>query len=382
MTGDQRVRLLAVGDVIVNRSNPGSAFDLSRDLLSRADMVFGNCESVYASSGSRNPGARTEIRGTPESVDAIAAAGFNVMSFANNHHMDSGLDAFAATIDRLKGRGIGVCGAGSDLESSRRPAILTAKNIRVAFLGYSSILLSGYAATTNRPGCAPLRIHTYYEMSEPEQPGCPAKTFTTPNQDDLKALVADVRAAKQEADFVVVTPHWGIHFLPAVLADYQSVVAKAAIDAGADLVLGHHQHILKGIEVYRGKVIFHGLGNFVADFAIDSYVKQIAGGDTLQVLKDIHGEYAFGPREGYPTLPFHPEARMTLIAQCEITSHGIEEVSFVPCLINPDGQPEPLRSSDARFFEIAEYVRNIGLRAGLSTALVDAEDRVRVALSS
>jgi hypothetical protein len=85
------------------------------------------------------------------------------------------------------------------------------------------------------------------------------------HRDDLAALCADVAQARREADLVIVSLHWGIHFVPAVIADYQREVAHAAIDAGAELILGHHAHILKGVELYRGKAIFYSLGNLLFD---------------------------------------------------------------------------------------------------------------------
>jgi poly-gamma-glutamate synthesis protein (capsule biosynthesis protein) len=104
-----------------------------------------------------------------------------------------------------------------------------------------------------------------------EQPGSPPRIVTLTDPDDLAALVADVGAARDEADVVVVTPHWGLHFTPGAIADYESEVGRAAIDAGADIILGHHQHILKPIQVYKGKVIFHGMGNFAVDVDMRDY---------------------------------------------------------------------------------------------------------------
>src|SRR5437870_4072981 len=87
--------------------------------------------------------------------------------------------------------------------------------------------------------------------SEPshDQPGTPARVQTFAHRDDLADLVEDVRREKQGGRFVIVSVHWGIHFIPAVIADYQRDVAHAAIDAGADAVVGHHAHILKGVEI-------------------------------------------------------------------------------------------------------------------------------------
>ena len=93
-------------------------------------------------------------------------------------------------------------------------------------------------------------------------------------------MVEDIKQVRSVADVVIVSMHWGIHFMPAKLATYQKEVGHAAIDAGADLIIGTHPHILKGIEVYKGKVIFYSLGNFAMDSSVTK-VWPYAKGDFL-----------------------------------------------------------------------------------------------------
>ena len=169
--------------------------------------------------------------------------------------MDWGKDGFFDTIDNLRAAGLAVVGVGAEITAARAPVIVEAKGVRTAFLAYSSILPMNYWAEADRPGCAPMRAHTVYEQIEHDQPGTPARVHTYAHRQDLAALTADIAKARALADVVVVSLHWGIHFVPAVLADYQHEVAHAAIDAGADLILGHHAHIMKGVEVYKGKTI-------------------------------------------------------------------------------------------------------------------------------
>ena len=265
--------LTAVGDVMVKRDDPRSAFELVRPVLAAADITFGNCESTYSSVGSANPATRGVVRADPSQVEGIAWAGFDVMSFANNHHLDAGYEAFFETLDHLHTHGIVTCGAGKDLDQAREPAIVERDGTKVAFLAYSTILFPGYEARPGKPGCTPISIITDYAMSEIEQPGCEAVVTTVVHPSSLRVLREDIARARERADIVVVSVHWGIHFTPVEVAQYESELGRAAIDAGADLVLGHHQHILKAIEVYRGKVIFHGLANFV----MDVYMKALAG---------------------------------------------------------------------------------------------------------
>ena len=369
--------LTAVGDVMVKRDDPRSAFELVRPVLAAADITFGNCESTYSSVGSANPATRGVVRAEPSQVEGIAWAGFDVMSFANNHHLDAGYEAFFETLDHLHTHGVLTCGAGKDLDQAREPAIVERDGTKVAFLAYSTILFPGYEARPGKPGCTPISIITDYAMSEIGQPGCEAVVTTVVHPSSLRVLREDIARARKRADVVVVSVHWGIHFAPVEVAQYESELGRAAIDAGADLVLGHHQHILKAIEVYRGKVIFHGLANFV----MDVYMKALAGNPGVKDMQRHFPEYAVRYREDYPTYPFHPEARRTVIARATIEDKKITSAGFIPCLINPSGQPEPLRPGDPRFDEVSAYQQRITKEAGFGTAFQAGEEDVVIVTS-
>lgn len=374
-TQDETV-LVAVGDVMVNREEPKTLLESARSVLAGADITFGNCESVYAEDGARNPAARGEVRAHPRNTEALAYAGFDAMTFANNHHLDSGYDAFFRTMEVLGGLEIEVCGTGADLDAAREPAVVTHGDTSVAFLGYSSILLPGYEAGVGKPGCVPIRVDTHYDQVEFEQPGSGPEIRTYAREGDLAAMVADVKAAKERADVVVVSPHWGLHFTPMAIADYETEVARAAIDAGADIILGHHQHILKGIQVYKGKVIMHGLGNFAMDTGHNA-----TPGKESPALLEMQGLYpghCFGWREETPGYPWHQDSRRTMIARCRISGGQIREVSYVPCFINPDGEPEPLTASDEQFGEVADYLEQISTGVGFDTTFTRRGDEVVV----
>ena len=375
-SADRDLVVAAVGDLMVNRDEPASLFEHCRDVLARADVTFGNCESVYSENGARNPAARGEIRAHPRNAEALRTAGFDAVTFANNHHLDSGYDAFFRTLEVLDDLEIAVCGAGADLAAARHPAIIERNGTRIAFLGYSSILFPGYEAGRGKPGCAPLRAYTHYHQIEIEQPGSQPEIRTFVHDEDLDALVADVRRAKDAADVVIVSPHWGVHFSPVVIADYETEAAHAAIDAGADLVLGHHQHILKAVQVYRGKVIFHGLGNFAVDCAHNA----IPGTESpaLLEMQGLYPEHKFGWRDESPGYPFHPDARRTMIARCRISGGSIREVSYVPCFIRPTGEPEALTSAHERFEDVAAYVSEITAAVGFDTSFVRRTDDVLI----
>ena len=209
------------------------------------------------------------------------------------------------------------------------------------------------------------------------QPGCEAVVTTVVHPSSLRLLREDIARARERADIVVISVHWGIHFTPVEVAQYESELGRAAIDAGAGLVLGHHQHILKAIEVYRGKVIFHGLANFV----MDVYMKTLAANPGVKDMQRHFPRYAVGYREDYPTYPFHPEARQTVIARATIEDKKITSVGFIPCYINPSGQPEPLRPGDPRFDEVSAYQQRITKEAGFGTAFRTGDNNVIIVTS-
>lgn len=368
------VVVLAGGDVIVNRAEPLSLFAQCREVLRSSDITFANCETVYSDRGSKVDGIVGMMRADPRNVVAFEDAGFDVVSFANNHHLDAGPDAFLDTLDALRSHGVQTCGAGSNIVDARKPAVFERNGTRVAFLAYSSILWPGYEAGETTPGCAPLRVHTTYEQIEREQPGSHPRIITSPWEEDLAALTMDVEQARTVADVVLVSMHWGVHFTPVVLADYEMTVAHAAIDAGADAIFGHHQHILKPIEVYRGKSIFHGLGHL----AMDVHLAEHAGSPLLDQMQHQYGDVGVRHRADYPTYPYPPDARRTILAQLRIRDGRVEQAGFRPAYITPSGQPIVLDREDPRFAEVADYIDSITREAGLNTGFKVGELDVTV----
>src|SRR5262249_39690255 len=149
-----------------------------------------------------------------------------------------------------------------------------------------------------------------------------------------------------------VSMHWGVHLVPAMLAAYQREVGHAAIDAGADLIIGHHPHILKAIEVYQGKAIFYSIGHFIVPSKPD---RKSEGLDLYQGKADPE----------YPNYRYPVDARKTLIARCVVADRKVKSVSYFPALINRQVQPEVLRQDDARFDEVVGYLDRMTREAGI-----------------
>jgi len=368
-----QVLLGAVGDVFLNRREPASAFAALGSTLDRFDLLFGNCEGVYSDRPSRAPSAGLPLIQPAATARGLGAAGFSVMSCANNHFVDGGHQALADTLEALRSQGIATCGAGRDIVDARRPAVVERAGLKVAFIAYASVLPPGYRARERIPGVAPLRVATLYYPGEDYTPGAQPEIWTVPHPQDVSALRADIASARKLADVVVCSFHWGEDHRPFTLAGYEISVAQAAIDAGVDVVLAHHHHLLRGIELYRGRPIFHGLGHFVFDLPNIGDM-DIGTNSMLDEIKRRSGDYAIFERPGYPSLPFHPDARFTGIGRCILTAGGVSDPGIVPCYINPDGQPELLDLGSARGREAIEYLRTANARANLRAVVEPGEE--------
>jgi poly-gamma-glutamate synthesis protein (capsule biosynthesis protein) len=360
--------LLAVGDVAPDRDDPRECFSRTRDLLSSADFAFCQLETSLAEKGVRLPQARHAVLTRPNVAPAMREAGFTAVSFAGNHCLDWGNDAFFETIGHLKSVGMDVVGAGANIIEARKAIIQSANGVRIAFLAYSTILPQAYWAEVNRPGCAPMRAHTIHEPIEHDQPGTPARIHTFPHREDLAAMCADIHAAKQQADVVVVSHHWGVHFVPYVLADYQPDVAYAAIDAGADIILGHHAHILKGIEVYKGKPVFYSLCNFATDLRMDEAHANSTGFREIQKLAP-RWEPDFTSLYNFPE-----DARMSIAVKARLSKQGLVETSVIPLWIDRDAIPTPLPPSDPRFAQVLDYLDTCNREISRNTRIRRAGD--------
>ena len=356
--------ILACGDVGVKRPDCASMFTSCAATLRRGDLCFAQLETTISERGAKSPNARLAMRAPPAMAQATREAGIGVMSFAGNHCLDYGYEAFTDTLQYAASAGIAVCGAGETLEAARRPTLLDVSGIRIALLAFSSILPEGYAAEADKPGCAPMRAHTVYEQIESDQPGTPARILSFANREDLAALIAGIRAARAAADVVLVSLHWGIHMVPTLLADYQIEVAHAAIEAGADAILGHHPHLLKGIEFHRGRPIFYSLGNFAIEQP-HVWDPTIVNSASFRNLVSLNSTWQLDQVYMLPRV-----TRMSGIAQLRRLGNGEWDVRFLPAWIGDDSVPQMLPPDDPRFSEVAEFIVRSSREASFGTEVV------------
>jgi len=343
---NKKVTLLACGDVGPIHEPVSGFATLVKSTLALADIRFAQVERVYSERGAlqlHSGGSHSRLN--PSMASVFSDCGFNVLSLASNHAMDWGEDAMLDTLALFRDRGFQIIGAGRKLEEARQPALIDCNGMRVALLAYCSVLNEGYAAERNKAGVAPLRAHTYYESPE-YQPGVPPRVVTVPYPEDLQGMSEDIAAAKQKADVVVVSHHWGIHFIPRMIADYQTIAAKAAFAAGADLILGHHAHVPKAIGTYNGKVCFYSLSNFIMG----------SKARTAESAAAFTRKYGVTLDPDYPHLAYGIDAKRSLIAKAVLSKRGVDKVSFLPVLIDKQLRPEILKHGDPRFDDMVNYM--------------------------
>ena len=247
------IKLIAVGDISFGDFPfcPGigvrsclredkSPFEEVSDILSSGDIVFGNLETCLSNNGLiANELSSVEMRGKPESVHFLKEAGFNVLNLANNHTMQHGMTAFNETVEILQQENIHVIGLRGE---SLNPVIMQCKGRTIGFLGF--------AFEKDNYGNKSLG-YSY-------GPAC--------------SLKKEITSLKEKVDKLIISCHWGVEFMSKP-SPYSVILGRKIIDWGADIVLGHHSHVMQGIEHYKDGLIVYSLGNFLFDMLWDEKLR-------------------------------------------------------------------------------------------------------------
>lgn len=291
MVQESYLKLLAVGDIgfigqvsmNINVYGPKHPFQYVESILSQGDIIFGNLEKPF----SKNPNPifnylSKNSFANAKGVDSLVNGHFNIVSLANNHILDFGIEGLAYTIDLLDEKGIKYVGAGFNLSEARRPVIIKKNGISVGFLAYARE--SDSTASKEKPGAAPI--------------------------DFEKIISKDIVALRKDAEVIVVSLHFGQMY-----ADYPSQedreMAKRIIECGADIILGHHPHVIQGFERHQKGIIFYSLGEFIFD----------SGAGNVRV----------GWAEN--------KRRETIILSADLSQDGIFDFKAIPIIINDICQP-------------------------------------------
>jgi len=255
---DETVRIILGGDVMLGRivkeriRRLGPAYPLGRiaGLMRGADLTIVNLECAVTSSDALWPGApKAFYFGAPlAAVEALVDAGVDLVSLANNHTLDHGVEGLRETVRLLRGRGIGFAGAGENVEEARAPAVIERKGIRFGMVAYCDHQ-EDFAADADRPGIAYLDLRDEAAVIE-----------------RLRLDLDRMMAAGVE--WPIVSLHWGPNMVDRPSERFIRL-AHAAVDAGCGMLFGHSAHVFHGIEIYKGRPIFYSAGDLVDDYAVD-----------------------------------------------------------------------------------------------------------------
>ena len=212
-------------------------FNYTAEYLRGCDLSIGNLERVVSTMGDPVPAKPFHFRADPMGFGRLTAAGFDIVSLANNHSGDYGTGAYTDMLAQLPANGLTPVGGGLTLAGAHQPVIRTIRSTTVGLLAYCEIGPMSFAATRTSPGHAWL---------------------------DPTLMQSDIVAVRSHVDYLIVFTHWGVEYQASQTANQQSL-AHRAVDSGADLVVGSHPHVVQPAELYHGKPIVYSLGNFVFD---------------------------------------------------------------------------------------------------------------------
>ncbi|RMD95278.1 MAG: CapA family protein [Calditrichaeota bacterium] len=325
------LHVLAGGDVMVGHwtldflQQEGADYPFRRlkPVLGNAEIVFANLEAPFADSG-RAVEKRFTFKVPTRFATGIKQAGINLLSIANNHILDYGMSGLEQTVAALNQAGLHFAGAGMSLEQAWQPAVLSTPAGTVAMLAFSMTFPREFWATDSTGGTA-----YPYEQK----------------------LVQTLDSLRRNVDFVIVSFHWGTEKMQTP-KDYQVYFAHLAIDHGADLVLGHHPHVLQGIEIYRNRLIAYSLGNF----AFSSFSRTATQSMLLKVVLHRHG---------------------LLFAKIYPLNIDNTMVQFQPRLANEEGKKQIIAHIDSLSYALNAYdiVDDDGLILGSFPGAAEAADR-------
>ena len=303
---------MAVGDIMLGRKVAGRASDAGpealfchvKEFLGKSDILIGNLEAPLLDTKEKpDPRVPIPLKAPEEAAKSLRLSRISIMNLANNHIMDYGLRGLNHTVRLLELAGVLHCGAGTDLEEATAPLDVDVKGLRLSFLSFSS----SYNADSQSAGTAPL---------------------------DGNLIQKAVAAQSQVSDFVIVSLHHGVEY-----SDYPTPsmvkMARQVVEAGASLVLGHHPHVLQGIERYHGGIIAYSLGNFVFDSA------------DPQVRLDAHRGCLLGVKYGVQFPPDDDRPCQSAVLEIRFAKNRPLEYTVHPAMIMQDFAPALLQGKDA-----------------------------------
>ena len=267
-----QILLGLIGETNVNRPDPTTAFQKVQPLLDRATVLFGHMETTLSNNPSDNddmpdlPYKRGWLHSKPGNAAAWKESGFDAVGIASNVSGDP--ESIICTIQELDKLGIPHTGIGANIAEARKPAIVEKNGVKIGFLSYTSVFYPQFVpALAKRPGAATVKASMSIIPSwrAEEMPGATPTVKTWLDEKAKDLMLEDIKKLKQQVDYTVLSCHWGVSNAENI-QDYQIELAHCAIDAGVDVIIGHHPHRPQAIELYKGKPVFYSMGNFAFDW--------------------------------------------------------------------------------------------------------------------
>lgn len=368
----KKLSICCVGDLILDEPGPiAPYFDGSRSVLREQDVLIGHVETPHTR---RSLPSCVDIQAPPSNpnhLEPLVDVGFDVATLAGNHLYDCGPYGVIDTVEKLKTLGIQPVGGGCNIYEAKKPAIVEKEGRRIGVLSYNATGPKLGWAMSQKPGANYISVETSYVAAR-DMPGCPAKVYTFIWPENLKRMQEEVAALRKETDIVVVCFHKGNGGDHPRLDSYEQPLCYAAIDAGADIIFAHHHHVLKGVELYKGKPIYHGLGNFVCV----TYAMTAGYNDTPEMVAYLKQRAREGRGDGHYEVDFYPwseVSRYTMIAKVLVDETGVVESGFIPCYIEKSGNVV-VKSKISGGEEILEFVSGQTDGANLGVTFTWSED--------
>ena len=313
----------------------------------------------------------------------------DLVTLSGNHFYDLGEDGVRDTLDWCRKSGIACCGGGRDLAEAEKPAFAEKNGVRVGVLAWNAVGPKQSFAGAHKGGTSFVDFTRAYVPAEPEDEArlendvwSLKKPFRLegdylgrnfPDPAALDRMAAQVAAAKAECDVLIAYFHKGYVHRVATLGDYERLISHMAIDNGADAVIGTHSHVLHGLEVYKGRAIYHGLNNFIMytpqlSPRFTGKVTDTATSHNAEWIAKRVERFGFVPDPDYPTYPFHPDSVYCVCAKLLIRGGRIAEYRVLPMLVEKDGAPY-VHGCDEKGRAVADYLTRVTAEAGLNARL-------------
>lgn len=305
--------------------------------LKHADISFGNLEGPISTRGT-NVGSKYSFRFDPYVAPALKNSGIDIVSFANNHVGDWSQEAFQDTLTHLSETGVLYTGAGYNTQEASQVTIIESRGIKVGFLGFTDVGPNWMKAGTQTPGIL---------------------LASDPNR------LQYISEAKSKVDILVVSYHWGDEYVEH--NERQELLAKSSIDAGADIIIGHHPHVIQDIEQYNDGLIAYSLGNAIFD---QHFSQATMEGMLLEVLVDTNGIVSYTnstfpiSTQFQPQNPTPSQSQTTGEVLQSFDSRDTITVSWVGDIIPGNPNREPLTDPDSLFTHVRDWIQDADIAIG------------------